>query len=386
VWRKALATGAGVPHDGNVVTETDVRELVRRWDGPVVTSLYLDVDGRRYPRPSDLAPRLRHLFDLARASAAAQGADATDAVHHDLRRIALWIERELDRTTTRGVAAFSCAARDRFAVFPLSGGVRDGVVVGPGPDVAQLCAWASRGRRTLVVAVDRQGGRMVRLDDGRIEERGVPVDATERRVDTGVEIGSFERRHEELARQHLRHVARAVADELEAWRADAVVLSGLEENLAQFERQLPDHVLALVQGRLRLPVATDPVDLARAAGEVVRAAERQRLDELVGELRGRSAQGASAVTGLGPVLEELGEGRVGTLLVEEGFDVPGIRCPDCGRLAPGGDSCPRCGSTPLAVEHVVEAAVHEAFAHHVTIEFVEPAGFEGLGRIGALGR
>ncbi len=369
-----------------MVTESDVRQLVQEWGEPVVTSLYLDVDGRHAPRRTDVTPHLHHLAHLARTAATAQGAGVEQAVENDLRRIARWVDHELDRTTTRGVAAFSCDALDRFEVFPLSGRVRDHVVVGSGPDISQLSTFVSRERRILAVAVDRQGSRMLRLDGDRIEELRAPVDAMERQVDTDVEIGSFERRHEELVRQHVRNVARAVVDELEATPADAVVLSGKEENVSHLERHLPHHVLALVAGRLRLPVAADVTDLAHGATRAVRDAGRARRDGLVRELRERSAQGAAAVAGLGPVLEELGEGRVGTLLVEEDYDVPGVRCPECGRLAPGGDSCPRCGSAPVSVEHLVEAAVNEAFAHHVAVEFVEAVGFEGLGRIGALGR
>jgi peptide subunit release factor 1 (eRF1) len=227
---------------------------------------------------------------------------------------------------------------------------------------------------------------MIRLDGGRIEELQAPVDTIERRVDTDVEIGSFGRRHEELARQHYRHVARAVSEELEAWRATAVVLSGQDDSVSQLERYLTDHVASLVKGRLRLPVAGATADLAREAIEVVGAAEKARRHELVREVRGRAAEGAGAVVGLGPVMEALGTGRVGTLVVEEGFDAPGIRCPDCGRLAPDGSSCPRCGGSPTAVEHLVDTAVNEAFAHHVTVEFLEPSELDGLGHIGALER
>jgi len=384
--RKPLAPTAGLHHHVNVVMEADLRELVRQWASLAVTSLYLDVDGRRYPRPTDFAPHLNHLFHLARASAAAQGAEVVTAVHEDLRRIANWVERDLDRTTTRGVAAFSCEALGRFEAFPLSRPVRNQVVVGPGPDVAQLCAALSWEQRTLVVAVDRQASRMIRLDGDRIEELEAPVDAIERQVDTDVEIGSFERRHEEFARQHYRHVARAVADDLEVWRATAVVLSGQDDSVSHLERYLPEHVVTLVKGRLRLPVASGTSDLARDAVEVVSAAEKARRHKLARQVRERAAEGAAAVAGLGPVMEALGTGRVGTLLVEEGFDVPGIRCPDCGQLAPEESSCPRCGGAPMAVERLVDAAVNEALVHHVTVEFLEPSELDGLGHIGALVR
>jgi len=385
--RKSLSIACGVLHDVIVFTEDDVRELVRQWVSPVVTSLYLDVDGRQYPRRSDLVPHLNRLFDVARASAEAQGPDAVGAVDRDIRRIASWMGRDLDRTTTRGVAAFSCDALGRFEAFPLSRPVRDQVVVGPGPDIAQLCAALSWEQRTLVVAVDRQASKLVRLNGDEVDEFAAPVDTIERQVDTDVEIGSFDRRHEELARQHYRHVARAVAAAVDSWRPTAVVLSGQDDSVSQLERYLPDRASSLVKGRLRLPVVSSTTEFATHAHEAVSEAEKARRHGLVQELGERAAGDAGdagAVVGPGPVLEALGTGRVATLVVEEGFDLPGIRCPDCGRLASDGIRCPRCGATPIAVEHLIDAAVNEAFAHHVRIEFLESAGLDGFGHIGAL--
>jgi len=360
-----------------------VRDLVRRWADQVVTSLYVDVDGRRYPGPSHLVPHLEHVFDLARSAPVVQSAGAAGAVDRDLRRIAGWMERELDRTTTRGVAAFSCDALDRFEVFPLSRPVRDQVVVGPGPDVAQLCAALSWEQRTLVAAVDRQSSRMVIVRGDRVDEIDAPLDAIERQVDTDVEIGSFERRHEELARQHFRRVADAVSDALGRWQPTAIVLSGQDDSVSRLERYLPDAAASVVTGRIRLPVTSTAGELARQASAVVRAAEEGRRHDLVRELGERAAEDAGAVVGIGPVLEALGSGSVSTLMVEEGFDRPGSRCPDCGLLAIDQNRCQRCGALPVPVEHLADAAVNAAFVRHVPIEFVEPEGLDGLGRIGA---
>ncbi len=351
-----------------------------------MTSFYLDVDGSRYPRPSDYVPHVEHLFRLARASATAEGGHAVDAVEADLSRIADWLERDLDRGTTRGVAAFSCEALGLFEAFLLRMSVRDQVVVGQGPDVAQLCAVLFADEQTLVVAVDRQHSRMLRLEQGEIEEKEAPNDSIERQVDTDVEVGSFERRHEELARQHYRHVASAVVSELEERPATGLVLCGQEDSVSQLEGYLPEHATALVRGRIRLPVASERTEVARAASEVVRAAKVQRQRELIVELRERAAEGSGAVTGLGPALEALGTGRVARLVVEDGYGAPGGRCTDCGQLVPADVSCTRCGATPIVVENVVDAAITEAFTHHVAIEFCDASELTGLGHIGALDR
>ena len=380
---KTLARACPEPQDRDVIEEQAIRALATRRSTPAVTSFYLDVDGRRYPRPSDYAPNVDHLFRLARKSAEAQGKDVVEAVESDLSRIGEWLDGSLDRSTTRGVALFSGSREGFFEAFGLPVPVRDQVVVGPGPDVAPLCSVSAASERTLVVAVDAQRARFLRIRPGQVEEVEAPTDEIERQVDTDVELGSFERRHEEHARQHYRHVARAMVDELGRRPATHVVLSGTREAVAHLEEHLPKGVARLVAGRIGNPLASERGDLARAATEVVDEARRQHRTALGEELRDRAEQGAAAVTGLGATLRALGADQVETLIVEEAFATGGAQCGECGQLVVDAARCPRCGATPVWVDNVVDAAITDALAHHVAIEFCEPGGLADLGHIGA---
>jgi len=177
-----------------------------------------------------------------------------------------------------------------------------------------------------------------------------------------------------------------VLSELETRPVKAIVLSGPGESVARLKWYLPERVAALVAGRITLPITSGRAELAHAAGEVIMQAQRHHQLALVNELRERAAEGAAAVTGLAPTLEALGAERVGTLVVEKGFETDGGRCLNCGQLVADGGFCPVCGTTLTAVENVVDAAVTRAFAHHVTLEFCEDGDLAGLGRIGALER
>jgi peptide chain release factor subunit 1 len=351
-----------VLHDRAVIVESVVRQLAAGWSSQIVVSFYLDIDGRRYPRPSDYAPHVEQLFRLARKSAEAEGQHGVDAVEADLSRIAGWLDSGLDRKTTRGVAVFSCQAQDLFDVFSLPISVRDQVVVGRGPDVAQLCAILATSEQSLVVAVDRQRSRLLRLEcgDADVDEREAPIDETARQVDTNDELGE-------------RPAAR-------------IVLCGQQESVAGLEGYLPERVVALIAGRIALPLSGGRAELARAASEIIRAVRRQHQIELIDELRARASEGAGTVTGLAATLDALGAGQVETLVVEEGFEARGGRCRDCGQLVPDGALCTRCGAAPIPMENVVDAAITEAFTHHVALEFCEEADLAGLGHIGAFER
>jgi len=369
-----------------VLEESAVRALATRRAVPAVVSFYLDVDGRRYPRPSDYAPRIEHLFRLVRRAAEHHEPHVATVLEADLARIADWLGRDLDRSTTRGVAAFSASAQGFFEVFELSLPVRDQAVVGAGPDVAQLVAILAASQPALLVAVDRQRSRMLRVLFDEVEELEAPIDEIPRQVDTDVELGSFEHRHEEFTRKHLRRVARAVVEELRHHPAEHLVLSGSRETVAQLEAYLPQHTLVLLSGRIDLPTSRRQADLARATNELVQQTHRRRQLGLAKELRDRAIQGAAAVTGLTATLDALSDQRIETLAVDAGFEAQGGRCRDCDALVALGERCSRCGGTVVPVENVVDAAITEAFTHHVGFELCERDDLADLGHIGAFER
>ncbi|HYX79589.1 MAG TPA: hypothetical protein VE976_03165, partial [Actinomycetota bacterium] len=78
------------------------RSLLRRladWDpkGVPVTSIYLTVDGRRYPRRVDYEMRLDELVRRARSAAEGLEPPARRSVEADLERISGLVRSEFER-------------------------------------------------------------------------------------------------------------------------------------------------------------------------------------------------------------------------------------------------------------------------------------------------
>ena len=117
-----------------MITEAAVRELAgfRGQDAPV-TSCYLDVDGRRLSRRADCEHELERVLRSARSRA-----NGTTSVARDLQRIEEYVRGGIDRSTTRGLAMFSCSAHDFWQVVPLPVPVRSRVVINEAPAVSQL--------------------------------------------------------------------------------------------------------------------------------------------------------------------------------------------------------------------------------------------------------
>jgi len=366
--------------------ERRVSGLAARRGDPVMTSFYLDVDGRRYPRPTDYHPHVMHLCHTARSHAALLGGAAEAAVDADLARICGWLDDGIDRTATRGIAVFCCAGQDYFETLLSPVPLRDEVSIARTPIVSQLLEILEHHARTLVVLIDRQEARLVRVELGVVTERPGVLDGPERRADTGVELGGWEHRREEAARRHFRRTAATALEEVRAWRPDQLILGGPADDVAGLAACLDRAVSDLLIGTVALPIHSSTGAVAGAVIEIIRDLELRRERGLVEALRERAAQGRQAAIGLPAVMTAVSRRRVDTLIVARGFHVVGARCPACGHVGVAACQCPECGTPSLEVDDVVEFAINEALAQHAEVVFCDGTDLEFSGGVGALKR
>jgi peptide chain release factor subunit 1 len=104
--------------------------------------------------------------------------------------------------------------------------------------------------------------------------------------------------------------------------------------------------------------------------------DRYELDEqrrAVSELLETVASGGLAAAGLEPCLWAGSVAAVGTLLVQEEAEAPGVVCDASGWFATSGETCPLCGGptrkTPDVIDELVEAVIDEGGSiQHVRAE------------------
>jgi peptide chain release factor subunit 1 len=369
-----------------VISDDRIRSLAAHRGSPVVTSCYLDVDGRRYPRHVDYEQQLDHLRRQARERAAGLDPAAIQSVEADLGRICAWVKGGFDRSRVRGLAFFCCSADGFFEVIESPLPVRNEIVLNDTPHVLQLESLTQAYDRFAVLLVDRQRARLFRFELGELSERTEVFDAVPRRHDSGGRSASNIQRHtDELAHKHLKHAAEVAFDELGGDPVDHLILGGPHEVVAEFEALLHPYLKERVAARLSIMVTAAPEEVRSAALEVEGELSRAAEEAMVDRLRNQVGAGNGGVAGLEPTLRALVERRVDTLLVSDGYEAPGWRCPSCRWLAVKGRRCPVCGTSMQLVEDVVEQAVEEALANKCRVEVVrESADLDVLGRIGAL--
>jgi peptide chain release factor subunit 1 len=374
------------------MTEVD-RDLLRGlagWDpdDAPVTSVYLTVDGRRYPRRADYEVRLAELLRAARGQAAELGPTEARSVDGDLERMSVFVHEELDRGDTRGVAMFSVSAAGLWEAVTLPRPVRDRAFVGPRAELRMLEVMLETHGAICTVLVDYEKARIFLLQLGRVEEVRDVWDEVPGRHDQGGRSQMRMQRHvDDHRRQHLRHVADAL---FRLWKArdfGNLVLAGPGEAHRELEAELHEYLRRRVRARITLPMTASAVEVRARTIQVEEEMEREAERSTVRRLAEGAAAGSGvAVTGLRPTLSALSEGRIGTLAVRLDLEEPGARCEACGRLSDEARApCPACGGRMSEIPDVVELAVATAYGQGCRVEtVVTDEGLADLGGIGAL--
>jgi peptide subunit release factor 1 (eRF1) len=373
----------------SIVAESSALESTARWlagfvaERAPVTTVYLDVDGRRHPRHLDVERHAATVLRLGRTSL--NGAAADPSVTADLRRIEDWIRAGFDRSTARGLAFFACSAHDLFEVVALPVSFRDRVVVNHSPAMGQLESVLQEHERIGVLLADRQRARMLVFELGVLTERTEVLDALPRGDAGHADRGDLDHAVANDAHAHLRHAAEA------AWhvfqdRPFTRLAVGAPEPIA---RELSGMLHPYLQERqcegINIAVGAGLEEIRRAAFDVEHRAERKREAATVARLRDAVASGRRGVAGLADTLQALNERRVETLLVSDGYVEEGWRCPSTGALAAVGPTSPIGGGRMDRVDDVVEDAVFAAINQGCRVEVcVGNADLDVLGRIGAL--
>jgi peptide chain release factor subunit 1 len=366
------------------IDEAAIRELATiRGERAPITSCYLDVDGRRVARYRDLEYEVELLLRDARVRA-----DGHPSVRLDLAHIERFVKEGIDRSRTRGVAIFACAAQDLWQVVELPVRFHPQVLIHSAPAVGQLEAVVRQYEPIGVLAVDRQRARMFVFALGELVEHSERFQALPREEGARGERdrGADHAQHlEERVHQHLRNACQVAFDVWQQHGFAHLVIAAPEALAGAVESYLHPYLAERLAGRLAAPVGAKHEDILVEALEMEAAVERRRAAAIVDKLRAAASTGRRAVAGLEPVLDTLAEHRVEALVVSQGFSRPGWRCGRCGLHAVVGRTCKRCHGEMTEIEDVVEGAVEEALAQSCRVEICAGnADLDVMGRIGAL--
>ena len=203
----------------------------------------------------------------------------------------------------------------------------------------------------------------------------------------GMSQARLQRKHDEHVHWHLKDVVERLEQLARERPFNRLVLGGPVEALSQMRRLLPPPLAerAIEDAHLGFTAAVD--DVLAATLEIEQRAERKQEQRVMEQLVEAAVHNRGS-RGVPATLRALYLGNVQTLVVADGFHIPGVECTGCGLLdrLPF-DRCEACGGTMEPTHDVIHRAMARVVAQSGTVEVVHDgaaqplADYDGLGAI-----
>jgi peptide subunit release factor 1 (eRF1) len=370
-----------------MITQEDLQELLAfDAEGSQVLSLYLDADTSQQTSETvklQVRAMLKEIEGI--------GDDAAS------------IERYLDFSHDWGIpglAIFSCAPCDFFRAYPSAISFQNRIRTGRRPYIKPLSHLLDYYAYYGVIVIDRVGARFFEYHLGELQKVAGTLGEDVRKqklgggsargggttTATGQRGGQGGRHEEEVASRNMREAADAALKFFANRPIRRLFVGGTTENVAQFKEYLSKQLLSRIAGTFTVDSNAGEHEIHDLALDLLRQANAEREQRVVSNLITTAAKGGSAVTGLDSTLRSLGEGRVQTLVVSDGFRVPGFYDANSNFLsAYETDPSPYGDRELVAIDDVIEEAVLNTFEQGGTVEVIrDNPDLEKVGQIGAL--
>lgn len=356
------------------LTADDIKALVSRprtaeW----VTSVYLNTDGAKFPRPSDYEARLDALLKDAESSVIDQSEAVRSGVEADVVAIRRHISETFDRSGVRGLAIFS-AGGTIIDTLVTAEAFRNVQRVNDTAYVVPLQAMLGRHSHIGLALIERDNARLFRYRLGRIVEYAeIESDVPGQQSGGGWSQARFARNVDNAVLHHFKDAAEAFLKVHEADSFDALVLAGTSVEVEQFRKVLHPYLQEVVHGDVATVSSQATVEevtgvLGNAEQELVSARRRA----LLGKLAAGNGQGAKVAKGLRHVIEACNERRVETLFVVEGAGQPGFRS-STGMLTQHEAEAEAYGGTVEPVDDLIDEVIEQSVLAGARIELFRDA-------------
>jgi len=351
------------------VTATAIRTLLNRQPSSVpVTTVYLNTDGSRYPRPADYEARLDNLLRDVRRHAASLDHDAAESVRADAEQISRWVRTSFERSGVKGVGLFASGG-EIFEHLEVAMGVRNIARVSDRPYVVPLQALLGRHHHMALAVVERDRARIFRYELGQILEHvDVTSDVHGQHDQGGWSQARFQRGIEHEVLLHMKDVSDILLRLHEQEPLDCLVVAGPTAEASEFVRKLHPYLTKVLHGDpISMPLEADADQLR----SVLRDAEQElvsgRRRELLARLEAGKGSAERDARGIRHVIEAVNAKRVDVLFVVEGTGEPGWKSAS-GALALHEHEAEAYGTPVEPVDDLIDEVIEQAVLSGADIE------------------
>ena len=363
-----------------MLTDRDLQELLNYQGKSPVLSVYLNTD----PTEGNAdAYKLRLRSMLKEVD-----------LPGDVSAVAQYVDHE-HNWSGNSVAIFSSEPEGYFKAFPLAVPLRSRVRVGDRPNVKPLADLLDSYGGYGVAVVDKIGARLFYFHLGELREQEGVMGEIVRHTKRGGGSAAAGRRGgtagqtdytDEVADRNIKDAVDFATHFFAENNVRRVLIGGTQDNVALFRNELPKSWQSLVVGTFNISMNASTNEVQARAMEIGQHAEERREQQLVELVITNAAKGRGAVVQLDDTLKAVHEGRVQTLLYQDGFRASGYRCLSCGFVsAVELEFCPYCGGACEQIPDVVDLAVRKVMQTGGEVEVLHQGVAAGkLNQIGAV--
>jgi peptide subunit release factor 1 (eRF1) len=193
------------------------------------------------------------------------------------------------------------------------------------------------------------------------------------------------RHEEEAAYRNLKECAAAAAAFFAHRSIRRLFVGGTTETVAQFREMLPKQLLSCLAGTFAVDLTANEHEVRQITLELLREVNNEREQKLVERMLALAAQGGNGVTGLEDTLDAVSQKRVDTLIISDGYRMPGYVHADSGFMVANLARSPLSDEELAETDDVVEAAVAQTMAQGGHVEVIaDYPPLDEAGRIGAI--
>ncbi|MBS3750385.1 MAG: hypothetical protein KGY39_02645 [Anaerolineales bacterium] len=313
----------------------------------------------------------------------------------DVEAVREYFEYEYDWTGHRSAVVFSCVQKDFFQSIPLAVDVRNQAYVQDQPYIKPLASLFDSFSGYGVILVDQQKARFFSFHLGDLEgeeefsgqdvqrqKHGGGSQTTGRRSG---DAGDAEYA-DTVSDRNLREASKHANKFLKKHDVRRVLIGGTEKNISSFREYLTKSWQSLIVGTFPMEMSASYSEVQKRALKIGKEAEEKRKQKLIETVITEAAKGRNGLLRFDEILSAVREGRVQTLLVQEGFIQPGYQCDGCGYITTQElGSCPFCSDTFQRIDDAVEMVVREVLQAGGSVEVLDSnEALESHGGIGAL--
>jgi peptide subunit release factor 1 (eRF1) len=361
-----------------MLSENDLRELLDFTTTEPVLSIYLNTE----PSEGNADVHKRQLRSMIKEI----------NLSSDIAAIERFFDHEYN-WSGRGVAVFSCSAKDFFRAYPLAVPVRNLVHISDRPSVKPLAAlWDNYGRYGVVL-VDKQGARLFHFHMGDLREQEGVLGESVKRTKHGTGSSAVPGRRgattgnrtaDEVVDRNMKDTVDFAVHFFESNHIRRILIGGTDENVKQFCNLLPKSWHSLVMGTFPMAMTASLNEVRSRALELGLQAETEHEKRLADQLITSAAKGSGAVIGLEDTLRALNDGRIQTLVVCDGFRKNAFRCKSTGWLTTKPEEMCPGDEESEKVYDVVDIAINEVMRSGGEVDVVMSCPeLEKSGYIGA---